>query len=148
MSCVPERTEESAFPPIEQGGGKIRALQANLGRSKEAEELLMQTATAKGEEVDLLFANELPKHSNRWIADKTHKAGIAKCNRRMKILKQDTNNEGFVWIEIGNVRYYSCYFSPNETKEEFSRKLGMLATNIRSAKKDVIVTGDFNAKSP
>ena len=73
---------------------------------------------------------------------------VAKCNRRMKILKQDTNNEGFVWIEIGNVRYYSCYFSPNETKEEFSRKLGMLATNIRSAKKDVIVTGDFNAKSP
>ena len=94
MSCVPEGVEGSAFPSLERDGGRIKALQVNLGRSREAENLLIQTATEKNEEIDLLFANELPKHSNRWIADKTKKAGIAKCTNRMKIAKQDTSNEG------------------------------------------------------
>lgn len=43
---------------------------------------------------------------------------------------------------------YSCYFSPNTKYNEFVTHLDDLEDSIRTANGEVLVTGDFNTKSP
>ena len=51
----------------------------------------MKYATGQaGDESDLLFASELPKHSNRWTKDKMKETGVVKFHRQMRILKKAT----------------------------------------------------------
>ena len=56
--------------------------------------------------------------------------------------------EGYVWIELTDVRVYSCYISPNVRFEIFRKCLDDMEDSIRRTRKKVLITGDFNAKSP
>lgn len=54
----------------------------------------------------------------------------------------------FRWLQIGGVRIYSVYWSPNVTLASFANFLVRLETSIRESKALVLVAGDFNSKSP
>ncbi|XP_043485346.1 uncharacterized protein LOC122513138 [Leptopilina heterotoma] len=43
---------------------------------------------------------------------------------------------------------YSCYFSPNDALTDFEADIRQLESSLRGSRLDVLVTGDFNAKSP
>ena len=46
------------------------------------------------------------------------------------------------------MRIYSCYFSLNDHPNKFEAEILELEGSIRSAGKEVLITGDFNSKSP
>ena len=43
--------------------------------------------------------------------------------------------------------YFSCYFTPNESRGAFRTKLGALEDEIRDCTGYVVVGGDLNAKA-
>lgn len=108
--------------------------------------------TIAEKKIDIVFMSEQHKGSAKesWYQDVSRKAGIYIVNPllRKNITKYKTSGKGYVWIEMNDVRYYSCYFSPNDEKEVFNAELDDLQTDMRSAPKDYIITGDFNSKSP
>lgn len=56
-------------------------------------------------------------------------------------------SEGFVWAKILDATYFSSYFSPNIETGIFHHDLDVLEDTIRSTQGEIIVGGDFNAKS-
>ena len=102
--------------------------------------------------IDIVFMSEQHKRTAKqeWYQDISRKAGIFIVNPLLKknITKYKTSAKGYVWIEMNHVRYYSCYYSPNDSMEVFDAELNDLQQDLRSAPKDFIITGDFNSKSP
>lgn len=56
---------------------------------------------------------------------------------------------GHTWVEVDNMIIISCYSSPNGTDEELSDMLDSIGESLREMRNgDIIIGGDFNAKSP
>lgn len=55
----------------------------------------------------------------------------------------------FIWVQLGDLKVYSCYTSPNLTIADFRSKIQVLEASIRHVPPDLgsIVAGDFNSKS-
>lgn len=53
---------------------------------------------------------------------------------------------GFIWINTGNLTIYAYYVSLKITTTDYDNWLGRLEASIRASHCDVIVAGDFNAK--
>lgn len=127
----------------------MKFLQINMQRSRAAQDLALQTARERG--IDVLFFSEQykkPDPSNSWFQDASARAGILVCNPAMTVSKFLEADMGFVWVEIADLRLYSCYFSPNDPFPIFADQVDALESSIRQSNLDAIITGDFNAKSP
>lgn len=126
----------------------IKFLQINLGRGREAQDLMIQKA--REDNIDILLISEpyskLP--TCIWYEDTSHRAAILVQSRNANISEINESNFGFVYATINNVRIYSCYFSPNLNHEDFVRAINNLEESIRTTRSKVIVGGDFNSKSP
>ena len=100
----------------------------------------------------MVFMSEQYKkpETQTWYEDVSRKAGIYIVNPKLQknVTKYNTSGKYFVWVEINGVRYYSCYFSPNHKIEEFQKELDDLENDIRGCDKEIVITGDFNSKSP
>ena len=127
----------------------IKLLQINLGKGASAQDLALQTAETM--KVDIILFTEHCNNqttANLW-EDDSKRAAIVVANKNIIINHVHPTNKGFVWAEIKNIRVYSCYFSPNDKLERFAAELDALEESLASASAmDVIITGDFNAKSP
>ncbi|KAL4100909.1 hypothetical protein QTP88_020934 [Uroleucon formosanum] len=85
---------------------------------------------------------------NGWYKDSSGKAAVAVINEDLPILAAgSTNDNGFRWVEVRDLRIYACYWSPNKDTESFQRFLDCLEASVRSSMLPVIIAGDFNAKS-
>ena len=108
--------------------------------------------TIEERKIDIVFMSEQYKRpdTQRWYEDVSRRAGIYIVNPILQknVTKYNTNGKYFVCVEMKGVRYYSCYFSPNHKIEEFEKELSDLENDIRSCDKEIIITGDFNSKSP
>ena len=120
----------------------------NLRGGKTALDLLQQTARER--EVDILFISEQYKkaESATWYQDKSRRAAIWLCKPDLRVSDSYSSDKGYVWIEYKGTRMYSCYYSPNDTIQKFQEELETLERSIQSAKGPVLITGDFNGKSP
>lgn len=89
---------------------------------------------------------------------KTRKAGWyanPRCNAAIKIVNpniiQVTNwtvGDCFIRVDTSDFSLYSCYLSPNDTRETFERELMELQIDIESlTRRKIIIDGDFNSKS-
>lgn len=122
-------------------------LQINLGRGKQAQDLLMQVAREKDIDI-LLICEQYKKPSSAiWYQDKTSRAAIVGCSDKVRFSNFYETDKGYVWVETGKVRIYSCYFSPNDALEKFMREIDELEKSLRSARGEVIIAGDFNSKA-
>ena len=114
--------EERLLPNIqgvamEVKGLKVKYLQLNLGRGKEAQNLLRR--------VDVFLISEQHKWSENsaWYQDASRWAGNLACSPDLSIRDFLVTDAGFVWVELAGVRVYSCYFSPNDPFEKASKGL-------------------------
>ena len=57
------------------------------------------------------------------------------------------HSDGFIWVKFQDFTLISCYLSPNQGILAFKRQLADLEDTIRRIGGEVIVAGDFNAKS-
>ncbi|XP_051175653.1 uncharacterized protein LOC127290876, partial [Leptopilina boulardi] len=108
----------------------------------------MQTVKEKG--VDVLFCSEQHRKNDLapWYQDKTGRAAVQVCNPDLRVDRFLETSSGFVWIEVAGLRMYSCYFSPNDLLADFESDMDDLESSLKESTLDVLVTGDFNAKSP
>lgn len=128
----------------------IRFLQINLHRCGTARQLLDATAAEKGS--DVLLISEPPRGPpdgpNR-VTSRDGSCSVVLPGRSAIAAVSSGAGTGFAWIRTANLVAYSCYMSPNQTQDEFGESLDRLEDSIRqlSPGADVLVAGDFNAKS-
>ena len=93
----------------------MKFLQLKLGRWKDAEDLLMQTARE--------MSSELYKWSENsaWLQDASQRTRILVYSPDLSIGDFLESNAGFIWMEVAGVRVYSCYISTNDCDVEFLR---------------------------
>lgn len=127
----------------------MKVLQINLGRSVTAHDIMI--ATAMELKIDIIIISEPNKNSiskkGPWICDKKQDAAIQITNPRLRIGRRK-KRKGYAWANVGGIRIISCYISPNGTTEEFEMYLTKIERDLKSTNKQVIIAGDFNAKSP
>ena len=137
---------QGGAPEVE--GWKVKFLQLNLGRGKEAQNLLMQTARESRADVMLISGQHKWSENSAWYQDASRRAGILVCSPDLSIgdfLETDT---GFVWMEVAGVRVYSCYFSPNDLFEIFETQILLLEESLKEASGRSLIAGHLNSKSP
>ena len=122
----------------EVDGWKVRFLQLNLGRGKEAQDLPMQTAREQHKWSE----------NSAWYQNASRRAGILVCSPDLRVEDFLETYAGFVWVEVAGVRVYSCYFSPNDPFKIFETQILLLKESLREASGRSHVSGDFNSKSP
>lgn len=125
----------------------IRCLQTNQNRCWAASNLLYQFVSEH--EVDICFISEaynIPSDS-RWFTDVSGTASIWIINPSAVEVTGHCSENGFVAIETRDCCFISCYLSPNITLVSYCEKLESLDEFIVKLEKQVILAGDFNAKS-
>lgn len=126
----------------------MRLLQINLNRCREAHDLL--ESTCGQQEIDICLVTEPNKArvtGVRWKIDDEKDAAIW-LNDEREASGRHGGGKGFAWAEVAGVLYYSCYFSPNRSLEDFQCFLDEVGVSLDHANSDkVIITGDFNAAS-
>lgn len=132
----------------------MRILQVNLNRCRAAHDLLEDTVGRL--EVDLCLLSEpniaiaADKRASGWISDDAGNTAIWWTGRDRRTCTSGQGiGAGYSWLSIENgPTFYSCYFSPNRTNEEFECYLDELDVSLRDrGVSRAIVTGDFNAKA-
>lgn len=126
----------------------LNFLQINLGRGREAQDLMVNNARQKNVDIILISEQYKKMDNKQWYQDSIGKASIYVRNSNLKINKIEENNENFVTIHCQGMRIYSCYFSPNMELSDFLNRLSRLEEHIKSGNTPVFIGGDFNSKSP
>ena len=126
---------------------EVRITQGNMDRSKVASSLLRQIQAER--EADLLLMSEQFDNPNvqTWIPDEAGTAAIWIANPGAVPVEKKGQGAGYVWIKSRGVTYFSCYFTPNESRGAFRMKLGALEDEIRDCTGYVVVGDDLNAKA-
>lgn len=124
-----------------------RVLQGNMHRSRIADDLLYQLCHEK--QFDLLLISEQYKDKDPacWYPDLTGTAAIWTLDPRKIQVQNHGRGRGFVWIKCKAVTYFSCYFTPNESIQDFRDRLDCLEDEIVNTTGNMVVAGDFNAKA-
>ena len=76
----------------------MKFLQLNLGREKEAQNLLMQTAKERGDDVLLISEQHKWSENSAWYQDASRTAGILVCSPDLSIRDFLETEAGFVWV--------------------------------------------------
>jgi hypothetical protein len=82
-----------------------------------------------------------------WYVDRLQDAAI-KVLGRETIVDRYGSGEGHVWIETGPYRFISAYVCPSSGWGAYERRLEEVGVCVRSSRRQVLLAGDFNAKSP
>lgn len=126
----------------------LKVMQTNLGRGRAAHDLAY--ATARKEGVDILLVGEPNKtitKGGEWIKDERGDVAVLLINKKV-IVTQTKAGKGYVSISLEGCELYCCYISPNIELEEYKEKVDEIANHVRAGKKEAIIAGDLNAKSP
>lgn len=123
----------------------MKILQINLNRCRVAHDLLYHTAKEK--EIDLCLVSEPNENiTKEWGGHRDAKVWIVSGDL---YVGRAGSGLGHSWIETRGMNIISCYMTPNQTEEELEEILESISETIRgSREKDILIGGDFNAKSP
>lgn len=109
----------------------------------------MAYSVALKNEVDVVVASEPNKKlifGSKWFADKDGDVAILLINRQI-VVKKIYKGPGMVVLQLEKVAVVGCYISPNITMKVYNLKIDELSQVIDEIKGEVILAGDFNAKS-
>ena len=123
----------------------MKFLQLNLGREKEAQNLLTQTAKERGADVLLIIEQHKWSENSAWYQDASRRARILVCSPDLNIGDFLETDAEFVWVEVAGVCVYSCYFPPNDPFEIFETQILLLEESLREASGRSFIAGDFNS---
>lgn len=130
-------------------GPIMKILQINSNRSKQAHDMALSTATNL--QVDCLMISEpnISSIRNRsdWIYDDSFKSALKILNCDIRI-KTHGYGKGFSYIVTTKGTLFSCYSSGNADIGDLEETLNEIEQHLRANSAEVVITGDFNAKSP
>ncbi|XP_008548136.1 uncharacterized protein LOC103571673 [Microplitis demolitor] len=124
-----------------------KVLQANLQRCRTSLDLLL--ARRKDCRIDIVLVSE-QYHSEsgpHWFCDPSGTAAIWIPDLGSGFVKDSGSRDGIVWVVTPAITFVLCYFTPNEPIAAFRRRVNELERVIRNLEEEVVVGGDFNAKS-
>ena len=101
----------------------MKFLQLNLGKGKDAQDLLMQTARERGHKWS---------ENSAWYQGASRRADILVCSPDLSVEDFLESDSGFVWMAVVGVRVYSCFFSPNDPFEVFETQILVLEESLTS----------------
>ncbi|XP_026481073.1 uncharacterized protein LOC113387902 [Ctenocephalides felis] len=124
-----------------------RFLQDNLNRCALAQNLLRQRIFEEKIDICLLCEQYMNIQDKSWFADKSSTAAIWIINSKEVTVNENGSEEGFVWIKTPTTYCVSVYLSPNERISVFRQKMASIEDTLGKFDGEVIVAGNFNAKS-
>ncbi|XP_046687812.1 uncharacterized protein LOC124373489 [Homalodisca vitripennis] len=124
-----------------------RVLQGNLNRCALAQNLLCQRIFEQKIDICLICEQYLHTKDSTWFADESGTAAIWITNSKKVTVMDKGSGPGFVWIKTPMTYFISVYLSPNEGISMFRQKLANIENTILEFDGEIIVGGDFNAKS-
>lgn len=127
----------------------MKILQLNTNRSRASYNTL--TALASRLQTDILLISEPNASvttSSSWILDSRGDAALQVLHPDRLAIHGTGAGQGFAWVELTEMIIFSCYFSPSSPDAIFSSDIDTLSEELRKCRKNVLVAGDFNAKSP
>lgn len=127
---------------------QINIIQANVNRSRQALDLLLQHA--KETNIGILLVSE-PNHvpvAPNWFSSKDGSAAIY-CDAKMARMHYRLANRGtkYVAIYCGAYLIISIYISPNLGLRDYNASLDELSVALGKRTNLIILGGNFNAKS-
>lgn len=124
-------------------------LQINTNRSVASMEMAMALAMRRGAEYVLVSEPNVKKiQQGKWFRDAKDDAAIGYTRYAPGATATGAGN-GFVWVQTAGIYVYSCYISPNTDRRNFEEFVQDLMDDVvKKGRAKIIVTGDFNAKSP
>lgn len=87
------------------------------------------------------------EHQGGWVHDIQIDTAIKIMNSNVRIL-EDGHGPGYTYVKTPELTIYSCYSSGNQDIKQLEDMLQSITDRINTNKESVIITGDFNAKSP
>ncbi|KAJ3640617.1 hypothetical protein Zmor_027169 [Zophobas morio] len=123
-------------------------LQINAQRKGVAMDVMWKTVQEEG--VNVLVVSEPNKKRVKgleWMTDVREDVAVRVCGRHEKG-EMFGKGEGFVWIKFSEWVLYGCYISPNIDIGRYTKFLDDLGESVNTWEGEVVVAGDFNAKSP
>lgn len=103
--------------------------------------------------MDVLVLSEIPRgppDSQRWVSSSDAKAAVALTVTAMMAVTDSGGGPGFAFMLFPGLLVFSCYWRLGGPLHEFEGFLSGLEASLRThgaEEQDIIVTGDFNAKS-
>jgi hypothetical protein len=129
-------------------GQVMRILQTNLNRSRAAMNLFYKTVEDRGISIAVISEpNKKMVQNLPSVIEECCDVAVIVIDRNVQVHKCDST-KCFVCCHVEDIVIYGCYISPNIELSEFKIHIRDLMLDIRrAANLDVIVCGDFNAKS-
>ncbi|XP_074031108.1 uncharacterized protein [Leptinotarsa decemlineata] len=126
----------------------LQILQINTDRRRNAHYLMQRMAEELN--VDVVVIQEpnraIVRKDSKFNTDPGEDTAIWCRNRRCGVVGHKSEH-GFTCIAFDTWNLYNCYVSPNIVLGNFKEYIDRLAQHIRNGRKDVVVSGDLNAKS-
>ncbi|KAE9542319.1 hypothetical protein AGLY_003446 [Aphis glycines] len=127
----------------------LRVIQVNLNHCWVAQQLLSQTMVERDARVALIcdYARRV-SDTERWVSSSDGKCAILVSGDLA--IGDHGAGVGFVWAIVRGTLFYSCYYTPNCSLQEFDAFLSGLEASVRlhpGDRADLVVAGDFNAHS-
>jgi len=108
----------------------VKLLQINLNHCWAAQQLLRQTVRELSVDVILVSDQLRNPQDDNWIPSQDNKCAVAVVGNFCSPVESRGNGKGFAWARLGEIVYYSCYWTPNCTLDEFSEFLGQLDASM------------------
>lgn len=121
-------------------------LQCNLGKVWAAQALLHQFISENSIVICIISEQYANRTKASWLSSTSNTAAIWVLSPTLHSMSS-RRNDGFIWVKFRDFTLISCYLSPNQGILTFRRQLGDLEDTIRRIDGEVIVAGDFSAKS-
>ncbi|CAF4951761.1 unnamed protein product [Pieris macdunnoughi] len=126
----------------------LRFIQSNLNHCASAQDLLIQSLTQWIVNIGIVSEPYMVPDKNNWVGDRDGLVAVFINDVNLLSVASTMQGRGCVALKIGRIAVIGVYFSPNKTLAEFETflsELGCLVSWCRPL--DLIVAGDFNAKS-
>lgn len=126
-----------------------RVVQINLNHAQAAQDLLMQKVLEENVEIAAVQEPWSTTNEDYWFKSRKGTAAIL-WNRGVSQFPCKTVMKGLHTIAV-KYRHFvlvSCYSSPNATQREYEQLLQEIRLVVTQEKNNIVICGDFNAKSP
>ncbi|CAH2108367.1 unnamed protein product [Euphydryas editha] len=124
-----------------------RVLQGNLNRSVLAQNLLRQHFFEDNTDACIICNQHSNLRDKTWFTDETNRAVNWIVNPNKVTIINSECGARFIWIKTSMIYFMGVYLSPNEGIGAFRQKQANTEDAINEFNSEVIVAGDFNAKS-
>ena len=122
-----------------------KVLQGNMNGTILADTLLEQWIAEEAPDVLLLSEPYRNRNDRRWIVNADGRAAVWVPSGR-PITRQGTGQDHAL-ATVANTTFVSVYLSPNLSAGDFDTRLAELEDTLRDIPGDLVIGGDFNARS-